>query len=67
MNIFTKFNKDWTTIVDFLLKAKYLASANNFGTPSSIVSYKNVLRVQTFYSWKVAELPDNIEFHSSLD
>ena len=27
MNIFIKFHKDWTTIVDFLLKAKFLASA----------------------------------------
>ena len=35
MNIFTKFHKDWTKIVDFLLIAKFLASANNFGTPSS--------------------------------
>ena len=35
MNIFTKFQKDWTTIVDFLLIAKFLARANNFGTPST--------------------------------
>ena len=35
MNIFTKFNKDWTTIVDFLLIANFYASPNNFGTPST--------------------------------
>ena len=36
MNIFTKFYKDWTTIVDFLWIAKFLASPNNFGTSSTL-------------------------------
>ena len=34
MIIFTKFQKDWTKIVGFLLIDKFLASANNFVTPS---------------------------------
>ena len=34
MNIFTEFHKDWTTIVDFLLIAKFWATANNFYSPS---------------------------------
>ena len=34
MNIFTKFHKDWSTIVDFLLIAKFLASAIIFASPS---------------------------------
>ena len=39
MNIFTKFHKDWTTIVDFLLIAKFWASAIFFVHPL----YKNLL------------------------
>ena len=35
MNIFTKFHKDWTTIVDFLLIAKFWASVLFFCTPST--------------------------------
>ena len=34
MNIFTKFHKDWTTIVDFLLIAKFWASPDNYQSPS---------------------------------
>ena len=34
MYIFTKFHKDWTKIVDFLLIAKFLASPDNYATPS---------------------------------
>ena len=34
MNIFTKFHKDWMTIVDSLLIAKFLASPDNHATPS---------------------------------
>ena len=40
MNIFTKFHIDGTRIVDFLLIAKFLASANNFVTPSTIYESK---------------------------
>ena len=35
MNIFTKFHKDWTTIVDFLLIAKFLAIPDNYDSPST--------------------------------
>ena len=35
MNIFTKFHKDWTTIVDFLLIAKFWASLKFACTPST--------------------------------
>ena len=34
MNIFTKFHKDWTIIVDFLLIAKFWAILLLFGPPS---------------------------------
>ena len=37
MYIFTKFHKDWTKIVDFLLIAKFLASPDNYASPSSSV------------------------------
>ena len=42
MNIFTKFHKDWKAIVDFLLIAKFLASLNNYASPSSIGKPKNL-------------------------
>ena len=54
MNIFTKFHKDWTRIVDFLLIAKFLASANNFVTPSScvqIISFFFILK-DTYHCFK---------------
>ena len=35
MYIFTKFHKDWTIIVDFLLIDKFLASPDNYASPSS--------------------------------
>ena len=44
MNIFTKFHKDWTTIVDFLLNAKFLASPINFYSPSII--FKKIIAFQ---------------------
>ena len=34
MNIFTKFHKDSTIIVNFLLIAKFLSSPNNYESPS---------------------------------
>ena len=37
MNIFTKFHKDWTTIVDFLLIAKFWASSKFACTPSRYI------------------------------
>ena len=37
MNIFTKFHKDWTIIVDFLLIAKFLAIPDNYESPYTIV------------------------------
>ena len=37
MNIFTKFHKDWTTIVDFLLIAKFFAILLFFAPPSTIL------------------------------
>ena len=43
MNIFTKFQKDWTTIVDFLLIAKFLASAITFCSPSIWLKIANLL------------------------
>ena len=38
MNIFTKFHKDWTTIVDFLLIANFGAILLFFWAPSSMVN-----------------------------
>ena len=38
MNIFTKFHKDWTTIVDFLLIAKFWASLLFFVSPSTMLT-----------------------------
>ena len=35
MNIFTKFHKDWSKIVDFLLLAKFWAWALFFYSPST--------------------------------
>ena len=35
MNIFTKFHKDWTTIVNFLSIAKFLAGPDNYASPST--------------------------------
>ena len=47
MNIFIKFHKDWTTIEDILLIAKFLASANNFVTPSMYwPTFKNITEIQ---------------------
>ena len=37
MYIFTKFHKDWTIIVDFLLIAKFLAIPDNHESPYTIV------------------------------
>ena len=34
MYIFTKFHKDWTIIVDFLLIAKFLTIPDNYDSPS---------------------------------
>ena len=34
MYILTKFHKDWTIIVDFLLIDKFLASTDNYASPS---------------------------------
>ena len=34
--MFLKYQLDWIKIVNFLLMSKVLASANNFGTPSSL-------------------------------
>ena len=39
MNIFTKFHKDWTIIGDFLLIAKFLASPDNYASPSILKKY----------------------------
>ena len=36
MNIFIKFHKDWTEIVNLMLIGKFLASLNNFWPPSSL-------------------------------
>ena len=45
MNIFTKFHKDWTAIVNFLLIAKFLASAIFYAPPSTnLLTYLRVLR-----------------------
>ena len=33
--MFLKYQLDWIKVVDFLLMAKFLASANNFGKPST--------------------------------
>ena len=41
MNIFTKFHKDWATIVDFLLIAKFWASLLFFVSPSITRNTKN--------------------------
>ena len=35
MNIFTKFHKDWTIIVDLLLLAKFLVIQDNYESPST--------------------------------
>ena len=42
MNIFTKFHKDWTIIVDFLLTAKFLANPDNYESPcTNTLDYAN--------------------------
>ena len=37
--MFQKYELDWIKIVDLLLRAKFLAKANNFWTPSSLIYY----------------------------
>ena len=55
MNIFTKFHKDWTTIVDFLLIAKFWASPDNYYSPSSqIGNLKD-------FKWRFCGTPERCE------
>ena len=44
MNIFTKFHKDWMTIVDFLSIAKFLASPIFTYSPSSSALMKRRIK-----------------------
>ena len=56
MKIFTKFHKDWTTIVDFLLIAKFWASLLFFYSPSKYIHIKNIYifdnSIDVFFFWK---------------
>ena len=45
MNIFTKFHKDWTTIVDFLLIAKFWATPIFFPHPLDTSLYVLIVHV----------------------
>ena len=48
MNILTKFHKDWTTIVDFLLIAKFWASSKFACTPSICFLKLFIIFLNTF-------------------
>ena len=44
MNIFTKYHIDWTKIKKFLLRVKFLASPDNYPSPSTYIDmiFKNM-------------------------